>query len=138
VPYDIKSYATGVKVKIVSSDARSTVFTRRDSGANAAQRRTGRFLGSVALLQLVFPGPDDPEADRDLKRGLRSISPGTLRTFIVLAVLVQVGVFAASLGVLLVAFRGQRLVGGALAVGGVLSLVVSAEIYRRRRSRNPV
>jgi hypothetical protein len=95
-------------------------------------------LRPVVLLQLVFPGPDDPEADRDLKRGLRSISPGTLRTFIVLAVLVQIGLFAASLGVLLVAFRGQRLVGGALAVGGVLSLVVSAEIYRRRRSRSPV
>jgi hypothetical protein len=92
-------------------------------------------LRTVALFVLVFPGPDDPEADRDLKRGLRGISPETLRTFVLLAVLVQAGLFAGSLGVLLVAFRGQRLVGGALAVGGISSLVVSAAIYRRRRSR---
>jgi hypothetical protein len=98
-------------------------------------RTTGRFLRVVALSPLVFPGPDDAEADRDLKRGLRGISPATLRTFVVLAVLVQAGLFAGSLGVLLVAFRGQRLVGGALAVVGVSSLAVSAVLYRRRQNR---
>lgn len=81
----------------------------------------------------MFPGPDDPEADRDLEQGLRGVSPETLRTFVLLAVLVQAGLFAGSLGVLLVAFRGQRLVGGALTVGGVSSLVISVAIYRRRR-----
>lgn len=97
---------------------------------------TARFLRTVALSLLVLPGPDDPEADRDLKQGLQGISPETLRTFVVLAVLVQAGLFAGSLGVLLVAFRGQRLVGGALAVGGVSSLAISVAIYRRRRGRD--
>ena len=93
---------------------------------------TARFLAPVALSLLVFPGPDDPEADRDLERGLRGASPATLRAFVLLAVLVQAGLFALALGGLLVAFRGQRLLGGALAVGGALALVLSVVLYRRR------
>ncbi|PSO98404.1 MAG: hypothetical protein BRC53_05560 [Cyanobacteria bacterium SW_6_48_11] len=83
----------------------------------------------------MFPGPEDPEADRNLETGLREASPETLRAFVFLAVVLQAGLFAASLGVLRVAFRGQRLVGGALIVGGVFALGLSAVVYRRRRSR---
>ncbi|WP_435180639.1 DUF7322 domain-containing protein [Halorussus sp. AFM4] len=78
--------------------------------------------------------PDDEEADRDLRRGLRDAAPETLRAFVVLAVTVQVGLFAAALGVMLAAFRGQRALGGALAAGGLAVLGLSVVLYRRYRS----
>ena len=83
----------------------------------------------------MFPEPsEDDEADRNLREGLADISPETLRRFVLVAVLVQVGLFAASLGVMLAWFRGQRAVGGALVVGGAVALVVSLAVYRRQRS----
>ena len=81
----------------------------------------------------MFPEPsEDEEANRDLREGLANVSPETLRRFVVLAVLVQAGLFAASLGVMLVWFRCQRAVGGALLVGGLAALAVSFAAYRRR------
>lgn len=85
----------------------------------------------------MFSGPfppddDDAEADRALRDGLGNASPETLKAFVVLAVVVQAGLFAASLGVLLVWFRGQRVLGGALAVGGLLALAFAVVSYRRR------
>ncbi|MFC7081776.1 DUF7322 domain-containing protein [Halorussus caseinilyticus] len=77
--------------------------------------------------------PEDEEADRDLRTGLRSGAPETLRAFVLLAVSVQVGLFALALGVMLVAFRGQRTLGGALAVAGLLVLGLSALAYRKYR-----
>lgn len=77
--------------------------------------------------------PDDDAADRDLREGLRDVSPETLRTFVLLAVLVQAGLFVGSLGVMLVAFRGQWALGGALLVGGLLVLALSVALYRKRR-----
>ena len=84
----------------------------------------------------MFPGPaEDEQANRNLEEGLRKASPETLRAFVFLAVAIQVGLFAASLGVLLVGFREQRLLGGALAVGGLLALALSVAGYRRHRRR---
>ena len=45
------------------------------------------------------------------------------------ALLAQVGLFAASLGVMLMTFRDQWTLGGGLFVGGVLALAVTAGIY---------
>ena len=79
----------------------------------------------------MLPGPpEDADAERDLQEGLRDISPETLKTFVLLAVLIQAGLFAGSLGVMLFAFRGQRLLGGVLAVVGLLVLGVSVVLYR--------
>lgn len=92
-----------------------------------------RLFPEGAVLGTVFPGPEeDEEADRQLREGLGNISPETLRQFVVLAVLVQAGLFAASLGVMLVAFRGQRRLGGALAILGVVALAIAVALYRRR------
>jgi hypothetical protein len=94
------------------------------------------LLSSGVLLVTVFldpPSPDDEEADRNLRQGLSDGAPETLRAFVVLAVTLQVGLFAAALGVMLVAFRGQRRLGGALAVAGLAVLGLSAVLYRRWR-----
>jgi len=48
-------------------------------------------------------------------------------------VLVHAGLFATSLGLMLVGFRGQWLVGGTLAVGGLLALSGAVVQYRRFR-----
>jgi uncharacterized protein (TIGR04206 family) len=89
----------------------------------------------------MFFGPEsgeDEQADRDLRRGLSEGSPETLKAFALLAVLLQVAVLTVALGAMLVGFRGQRLVGGALMVGGLLGLGVAAAVYRRfqRRTAN--
>ena len=76
---------------------------------------------------------EDDEADRDLREGLANVSPETLRRFVVVAVLVQAGLFAASLGVMLAWFRGQRAVGGALVVGGAAALAISVAVYQRQK-----
>lgn len=95
-----------------------------------------RLLGARALRRTVFPGPaEDERADRDLREGLRNVSPETLRAFVLAAVAVQAGLFAVSLGLMLVWFRGQRAVGGGLVVGGLVALAVGAALYRRQRSR---
>ncbi|WP_132059031.1 DUF7322 domain-containing protein [Halorussus amylolyticus] len=83
----------------------------------------------------MFLDPFPPEGEddvADLQGKVQEISQDTLRRFIVVAVLVQAGLFAGSLGAMLVAFRGQRTVGGALVVGGTVSLGVALAVYRRR------
>lgn len=77
--------------------------------------------------------PQDDEADRDLRQALRDASPETLKAFVLLTVLIQAGLFAGSLGVMLVAFRGQWTVGGTLVVGGLLVLVLAIVLYRKRK-----
>lgn len=76
--------------------------------------------------------PDDPEADRDLREALRDASPETLRAFVILAVLVQAGLFVGSLAVMLAAFRGRWVVGGALVALGVVLLGLAVVLYRTR------
>lgn len=76
--------------------------------------------------------PDDAEADRDLRKGLRDGTPETLKAFVLLAVVVQAGLFVGSLGLMLVAFRGQRVFGGALILTGLLTLALAVVLYRRR------
>lgn len=81
----------------------------------------------------MLPGPpEDTDDRRDLRRAFREVSPETLRMFVLLAVLIQAGLFTGSLGVMLFAFRGQRVLGGVLAVAGLLVLGVSVVLYRRR------
>ncbi|WP_158057392.1 DUF7322 domain-containing protein [Halorussus halophilus] len=72
------------------------------------------------------------ERDPQLQQSIQSISTETLQQFILLAVLVQVGLFAISIGLLLVGFRGELVLGGALACVGVVALVVAVVVYRRR------
>ncbi len=108
-----------------------------DRGGAVPVRPATRLLSALAVPRQVFLdplSPDDEEADRDLRRGLRDAAPETLRAFVVLAVTVQVGLFAAALGVMLAAFRGQRALGGALAAGGLAVLGLSVVLYRRYRS----
>ncbi len=72
--------------------------------------------------------------DDDLERTFSEISRSTLLAFIVVAVLVHVGLFSVSLGVMLVGFRSQWVGGGVLAIGGVLALGVAVVGYRRYRT----
>jgi hypothetical protein len=101
-------------------------------------RATDTVIGPRYEAPVVFSGPfppddeEDAAAQRKLRDGLGEISPDVLRTFVVLALVVQAGLFAASLGLMLLWFRGQRLLGGGLAVAGVLALGASAVIYRQR------
>ena len=82
------------------------------------------------------PSEEDEQSDRQFRKGLDGSSPETLKTFALLAVLLQAALLSFSLGAMLVGFRGQRLVGGSLVVGGLLGFGVSAVVYRRWKRRN--
>ena len=82
-----------------------------------------------------FPEDDDRGANEDVGRALRTIPPETLRAFVLLAILIQAGLFAGSLGLMLGAFRGQWRLGGALAGGGLLAFALAALVHRRYRDR---
>ncbi|WP_049912435.1 DUF7322 domain-containing protein [Natrialba hulunbeirensis] len=77
----------------------------------------------------------DGEADDDIAGTFESIDRSTLLAFVTVGVLVHGGIFAASLGAMLVGFRGQWVVGGTLAVAGVAALILSVGIYRRYKTQ---
>lgn len=79
-------------------------------------------------------GPIGGDGDDDLEDALKETSRSTLLAFITAAALVHVGLFGASLGAMLIGFRGQWLLGGALTVGGGFALVLAVVSYRRYRN----
>ncbi|WP_276299412.1 DUF7322 domain-containing protein [Halorussus lipolyticus] len=81
------------------------------------------------------PSREDEEADRNIRRALGEGSAETLKAFALLAVLLQAAVLGVALGTMLVAFRGQRLVGGSLILAGLLGLGVAGAVYRQFQRR---
>ena len=72
------------------------------------------------------PRPTDPTAeDVDVE-----VDGETFRAFWSAVVLANLGLFDASLGLMLAYFRGQALLGGALFVAGVVALGHTYRIYR--------
>lgn len=82
----------------------------------------GEDPGTAPEAELVPEIPDETEADAEL-----------LRTFWSLVATLNLGVFAVSLGLLLVAFRGQWAAGGGVFLLGVGAL---AWVWHRYRHRN--
>ncbi|SIR58203.1 DUF7322 domain-containing protein [Natronorubrum thiooxidans] len=80
-------------------------------------------------------GGGDGDSGNDLEEAFSQGSRSTLLAFVMVAVLVHAGLFSASLGVMLIGFRSQWIVGGALAVGGVLALSLAVVGYRRYKRR---
>lgn len=77
----------------------------------------------------------DEEFDRsgEFQASITELPRETFWAFLGAVLLGQVGLFAASLGLMLAGFRGQLVIGGALFVGGVLALGSTLVIYRRVR-----
>jgi len=73
---------------------------------------------------------DGLDGTDDLEAAFAEGSSDTLRAFIIVAVLVHAGLFGASLGAMLVGFRGQWVVGGSLMVGGLLAIAGAIVRYR--------
>ena len=81
-----------------------------------------------------FSLDDGSDENADLQEVFTGTRPATLRAFLLVWVLVQVGLFAGSLGVMLVAFRRQWGLGILLAGGGLAALVLAVLRYRRYRA----
>lgn len=60
------------------------------------------------------------------------VPPDLRRAFWTIVVLANVGLFAASLGALLLVFRGQVAAGGASLLVGAVALALAVRRYRRR------
>jgi len=85
-----------------------------------------------------FPFDDDaPEEEYDLEGSLSTLSRGTVLAVLGVGICLQLGLFFGSVGIMLIGFRGQWSVGGPLAAGGALALVLAVVIYRRYRTRQP-
>lgn len=63
------------------------------------------------------------------------VDPDLVRTFWGLVATVNVGMFAVAIGLMLVGFRGQVRLGGAVLAVGVVTLTVAWVTYRRHRNR---
>jgi uncharacterized membrane protein YhaH (DUF805 family) len=73
---------------------------------------------------------EEEPAAADLASGAGAMARETFYAFVAALLLAQAGLFATSLGLLLGWFRGQWLLGGGLAVGGVAALLATAAIVR--------
>ena len=99
----------------------------------------GRFtlVRSRPSVDIVFdPDPllEKPAAEfQESMESIREIPRETLWAFILAVWLAHVGLFAVSLGLLLIGFWGWWWIGGALVVGGSIALVLTAAIVRWHR-----
>ena len=80
-----------------------------------------------------FSWDDDDESDRspDLQQTFSEISPVTFRAFLFVSLFLQVGLFAGSLGLMLIVFRRQWTLGTKLVGCGLSAFVIAVIIYRR-------
>ena len=81
-----------------------------------------------------FSLDDEGDGSADLEGVFTGPAHATLRAFLLVSVLVQIGLFAGSLGAMLVAFRGQWGLGTLLVGGGLAALGLAALRYRRYRA----
>lgn len=90
--------------------------------------------------------PDEPNPEEEYAPDIPSVSipdtaeadvpPGLLTAFWSVVVSLNVGLFATSLGLMLVYFRGQWRLGGGVFVLGVATLAYGYLKYRGYRRRN--
>lgn len=78
----------------------------------------------------------EEERTGDLDIDVEALGSRTFTAFVAALLLAQVGLFAASLGLMLGYFRGQWTLGGALFLGGVAALVVTVGIVRWHRRQD--
>jgi hypothetical protein len=94
----------------------------------------GSLTDPAERIAVDIPSVDPPEVSTEFPttdfEGA-DVSPELFRTFWLLVVLLNIGLFAASLGVMLLYFRGQVQFGGGLFVVGVAALTYSYGRYRR-------
>jgi hypothetical protein len=81
-----------------------------------------------------FENDSSDDADEEIQEAVSSMSRETLLAFMGALFFAHAGLFATSVGLLLVYFRGQWVVGGAVAVGGVAALALTGWIYRWHES----
>lgn len=74
------------------------------------------------------------ESTGDLQESIQTIPRRTLWAFILAVLFAQAGLFAVSLGLMLIGFRNQWTVGSALVSVGALALVITVVIYRWHQS----
>jgi uncharacterized membrane protein YhaH (DUF805 family) len=91
----------------------------------------------VAYLIVLDPFSvldEENESVGDFQESIRRIPRRTFWAFILAVLLTQAGLFAVSLGLMLIGFRNQWTVGGALVSVGTLALLVTVLIYRWHRA----
>ena len=77
-----------------------------------------------------FEGDSSGDGSEELQEAFGEMSRETLLAFVGALFFAHVGLLAASVGLLLVAFRGQWMLGGAIAVVGIAALALTGWIYR--------
>ena len=90
--------------------------------------------GDTGVAVDPFSLDDESDGGADLQEVFTETSPATLRAFLLVSVLVQIGLFAGSLGVMLVVFRRQWTLGTALVGAGLTALALAVLRYRRYRA----
>jgi hypothetical protein len=101
-------------------------------GVGTVSRRI--VINPLEALEEEDPSPfesdSSDEASAEFEEAVSDMSPETLLAFMGALFFAHVGLLATSVGLLLIYFRGQWALGGAVAVGGVVALVLTGWIYR--------
>jgi hypothetical protein len=77
-----------------------------------------------------FEGDSSDEASEELQEAVSDMPRETLLAFMGALVFAHIGLLAASVGPLLVYFRGQWMLGGVIAIAGIVALALTGWIYR--------
>lgn len=100
-----------------------------DADAPGSEYEQGNFD-----VESPDPSPPSPSVP-NVETNYADVDPRFRRRFWALVVALNVGIFAASLGLLLVAFRGRYVVGGQLVLASVVVLGYAARRYRQAKRR---
>ena len=79
---------------------------------------------------------EDPDFSAEFQETIERADSGTLWAFIAAVLLAQAGLFAVSLGAMLIWFRNQWTLGGGLVGGGGVALALTVGIYWWHRTRS--
>jgi hypothetical protein len=77
-------------------------------------------------------GPEIPEAP-DFSESAANVSPDLLRAFWKLVAIFNLALFATSLGLMLIAFRGELVRGGGVFLLGAVTFVYGYVLYQRKK-----
>ena len=89
----------------------------------------------MLLDPFSLPEEEDPEFSPEFQETIERADSGILWAFIAAVLLAQAGLFAVSLGAMLIWFRNQWALGGGLVGGGAVALGLRGVIYWWQRTR---
>lgn len=79
---------------------------------------------------------EETNSTEEFQESIQEIPRETLWPFLLAVLLAQVGLFALSLGLMLIVFRNQWTIGSLLFFGGMFAVIATVGVYLYHRKRS--